>query len=276
MSSIEINNHHLHYAKSENESDGLNDENEVNLTSASASLTSASASTASNSHSESSSLNESLGGTRDREHRQLRFVECEEGEIVDRMQAISKSSSRMLELNDENIKDELIEQEENENEEDDDEEQNELNEDELDDENDEDDEYDEETAMENSSMTLINNLYQQNCLAAAQMMQLMCSSTSTSTPSAVLSCSSSSSSSSLSPTSMTANAAISGVSAVESQAQAACLANGGVALSENEKENIPICKYCNKVFANFSNLNHHISAIHLNQSKWVCSQCGKV
>lgn len=46
--------------------------------------------------------------------------------------------------------------------------------------------------------------------------------------------------------------------------------------TENEKENIPICKYCNKQFANFSNLNHHISAIHLNQSKWVCSQCGKV
>jgi hypothetical protein len=45
---------------------------------------------------------------------------------------------------------------------------------------------------------------------------------------------------------------------------------------DHEKENIPICKYCNKLFANFSNLNHHISAIHLNQSKWICSQCGKV
>lgn len=45
---------------------------------------------------------------------------------------------------------------------------------------------------------------------------------------------------------------------------------------ENEKENAPICKYCNKIFANVSNLNHHISAIHLNQSKWICSQCGKI
>lgn len=43
-----------------------------------------------------------------------------------------------------------------------------------------------------------------------------------------------------------------------------------------EKENIPICKFCSKQFANFSNLNHHIAAIHLNQSKWVCSQCGKI
>ncbi len=37
-----------------------------------------------------------------------------------------------------------------------------------------------------------------------------------------------------------------------------------------------MCKYCHKVFANFSNLNHHVSAIHLQQSKWVCSQCGKI
>ena len=44
----------------------------------------------------------------------------------------------------------------------------------------------------------------------------------------------------------------------------------------NEKENVPICKFCNKMFANFSNLNHHISAIHLNQSKWICSQCDKI
>lgn len=60
------------------------------------------------------------------------------------------------------------------------------------------------------------------------------------------------------------------------------LASGvGLAASQQqqqqlEKENIPICKYCSKQFANFSNLNHHISAIHLNQSKWVCSQCGKI
>ncbi|CAF0718209.1 unnamed protein product [Brachionus calyciflorus] len=45
---------------------------------------------------------------------------------------------------------------------------------------------------------------------------------------------------------------------------------------EHEKENSPICKYCNKIFANVSNLNHHINAIHLNQSKWTCSQCGKI
>ncbi|RNA42733.1 gastrula zinc finger -like [Brachionus plicatilis] len=45
---------------------------------------------------------------------------------------------------------------------------------------------------------------------------------------------------------------------------------------EIEKENAPICKYCNKIFANVSNLNHHVSAIHLNQSKWICSQCGKI
>ena len=46
--------------------------------------------------------------------------------------------------------------------------------------------------------------------------------------------------------------------------------------SENEKENIPVCKFCQKIFANHSNLNHHINAIHLNQSKWTCSQCGKI
>lgn len=87
-------------------------------------------------------------------------------------------------------------------------------------------------------------MYQQNCLAAAQMMQLMCSSSG-----------SASTSSSIDHTSHQVSPS---------------------GLTENEKENIPICKYCNKVFANFSNLNHHISAIHLNQSKWVCSQCGKV
>lgn len=47
-------------------------------------------------------------------------------------------------------------------------------------------------------------------------------------------------------------------------------------LEASEKENAPICKYCNKQFANFSNLNHHVSAIHLNQSKWSCSECGKI
>ena len=91
--------------------------------------------------------------------------------------------------------------------------------------------------------------YQQNCLAAAQMMQLLYASTSSSS----------------SASSTTSN---------QDNTQQLIISPNGI--SENEKENIPICKYCNKVFANFSNLNHHISAIHLNQSKWVCSQCGKI
>ena len=92
-------------------------------------------------------------------------------------------------------------------------------------------------------------LYQQNCLAAAQMMQLMSASFNPSN----------------SIVSSNLNNETAQVNGHESHA-------GG----ESEKENIPICKYCSKVFANFSNLNHHISAIHLNQSKWICSQCGKV
>ncbi len=43
-----------------------------------------------------------------------------------------------------------------------------------------------------------------------------------------------------------------------------------------EKENIPLCKYCQKSFANFSNLRHHIQIIHLKETKWDCSKCGKV
>ncbi len=86
------------------------------------------------------------------------------------------------------------------------------------------------------------HLYQNSSLAAAQMMQLM-------------------------------NSAAGNASQPMTGAD-----NGTVVLNgiDHEKENIPICKYCNKIFANFSNLNHHISAIHLNQSKWICSQCGKV
>lgn len=84
-------------------------------------------------------------------------------------------------------------------------------------------------------------IYQQNILAAAQMAQLLTNNH---------------------PASVSSSAV-----------------NGGVQASTNEateKENIPICKYCSKQFANFSNLNHHVSAIHLNESKWVCSQCGKI
>lgn len=91
--------------------------------------------------------------------------------------------------------------------------------------------------------------YQQNCLAAAQMMQLLYAN----------------STGSSSASSTTSNQDLMG------QQQ---ISPGNI--ENNEKENIPVCKYCNKVFANFSNLNHHVSAIHLNQSKWVCSQCGKI
>jgi len=87
--------------------------------------------------------------------------------------------------------------------------------------------------------------YQQNCLAAAQMMQLLYANSQTSSP------------------------ASSTISNHHHQASSP-------GTTENEKENIPVCEYCNKVFANFSNLNHHVNAIHLNQSKWVCSQCGKI
>lgn len=98
----------------------------------------------------------------------------------------------------------------------------------------EENEEEEEEEKQTSQMTLpgISQMYPQNCLAAAQMVQLM-------------------------------NNQVNNSSNQSS--------NG-----ENEKENIPICKYCNKIFANFSNLNHHINAIHLNQSKWVCTDCGKI
>ena len=43
-----------------------------------------------------------------------------------------------------------------------------------------------------------------------------------------------------------------------------------------EKENIPLCNYCRKSFANYSNLRHHIQIVHLKESKWDCSKCGKV
>ena len=83
------------------------------------------------------------------------------------------------------------------------------------------------------------SIYQQNCLAAAQMAQLI--------------------------------AAGVNPQSIQTQQTVASQPTANI-----EKENIPICKFCSKQFANFSNLNHHISAIHLNQSKWVCSQCGKI
>lgn len=43
-----------------------------------------------------------------------------------------------------------------------------------------------------------------------------------------------------------------------------------------EKENIPLCNYCRKSFANYSNLRHHIQIVHLKESKWDCIKCGKV
>ncbi|CAF4099271.1 unnamed protein product [Adineta steineri] len=43
-----------------------------------------------------------------------------------------------------------------------------------------------------------------------------------------------------------------------------------------EKENIPLCNYCRKSFANYSNLRHHIQIVHLKESKWDCSKCGKI
>jgi RNase P subunit RPR2 len=45
---------------------------------------------------------------------------------------------------------------------------------------------------------------------------------------------------------------------------------------DSEKENIPLCKYCQKSFANYSNLRHHIQIIHLKENKWDCNKCGKV
>ena len=107
--------------------------------------------------------------------------------------------------------------------------------------------YDEEPHQQQSTQAASSvTAYQQNCLAAAQMMQLLYAK---------------SESSSVSSTTNSSQ------DIINKQASP----NG-----ENEKENIPVCKYCSKVFANFSNLNHHVSAIHLNQSKWVCSQCGKI
>jgi hydrogenase maturation factor HypF (carbamoyltransferase family) len=44
----------------------------------------------------------------------------------------------------------------------------------------------------------------------------------------------------------------------------------------SEKENIPLCKFCQKSFANYSNLRHHIQIIHLKENKWDCNKCGKV
>ena len=49
----------------------------------------------------------------------------------------------------------------------------------------------------------------------------------------------------------------------------------GAELTE-EKENIPLCHYCRKSFANYSNLRHHIQIVHLKESKWDCIKCGKV
>ena len=45
---------------------------------------------------------------------------------------------------------------------------------------------------------------------------------------------------------------------------------------QEEKENIPLCTYCRKSFANYSNLRHHIQIVHLKESKWDCIKCGKV
>ncbi|CAF3490319.1 unnamed protein product [Rotaria sp. Silwood1] len=44
----------------------------------------------------------------------------------------------------------------------------------------------------------------------------------------------------------------------------------------DEKENIPLCTYCRKSFANYSNLRHHIQIVHLKESKWDCIKCGKI
>lgn len=118
--------------------------------------------------------------------------------------------------------------------------------DDHDQEEDDEPDFDEPAEQEHEKPKPADKTYQQNCLAAAQMIQLMCS---------------------------TASSSSSSSTQLESSNE---VSPNYVMLTENEKENIPICKYCNKIFANFSNLNHHISAIHLNQSKWVCSQCGKI
>lgn len=138
--------------------------------------------------------------------------------------------------------------------------------DEIDDQRDESDEmFDEspepeaEAVNSNKNMVAMEKEHsaylQQNRLAAAQMMQLLYTSSNSS--------SASSTGSSLGDQTQTSP-------------QSTGAMNSTSMPSADEKENIPICKYCNKVFANFSNLNHHVSAIHLNQSKWVCSQCGKI
>jgi len=44
----------------------------------------------------------------------------------------------------------------------------------------------------------------------------------------------------------------------------------------SDKENIPLCQYCQKSFANYSNLRHHIQIVHLKENKWDCIKCGKV
>ena len=44
----------------------------------------------------------------------------------------------------------------------------------------------------------------------------------------------------------------------------------------SDKENIPLCQNCQKSFANYSNLRHHIQIVHLKENKWDCIKCGKV
>jgi hypothetical protein len=39
---------------------------------------------------------------------------------------------------------------------------------------------------------------------------------------------------------------------------------------------MPKCPLCDKIFANSSNLKHHMSTIHFNEAKWICNECGKV
>jgi uncharacterized Zn-finger protein len=41
-------------------------------------------------------------------------------------------------------------------------------------------------------------------------------------------------------------------------------------IQQQSQQFMPICILCNKIFANSSNLKHHMKSIHFNEAKWIC------